>query len=128
MYRSFEKVVKLTVNQRVQGTDQQQVLFRDLLSQLRTGESSEADWKLLLSRQPSEISDLSEFDDAIRLFYGTKEVANFNSEQLDKLGQPVAQINACHTSAAAKKLNSNDMSGLEPVIFLAKGTKVMLTS
>ena len=80
----FDKVVKLTMNQRVEGTNLEQEQFRDLLSRIRTGDSTQADWKLLLTRQPSLISDLSQFQDAIRLFYSNENVANYNSEQLTK--------------------------------------------
>ena len=80
-----------------------------------------------LSRQPSHIIDVTEFRDAIRLFYGTKEVADYNRIKLDELGQPVACINARHSSTAAKNISTNEMSGLEPVIYLAKEARVMLT-
>jgi ATP-dependent DNA helicase PIF1 len=70
---------------------------------------------------------LSEFEDATRLFYSNEQVANYNHDQLRKLEHPVAHINARHSSAAAKKIPSEDMSGLEPVVFLAKGARVMLT-
>ena len=126
-YRMFDKVIKLTVNQRVQGITSDQVLFRDLLLRLRKGESTLDDWKLLLTRQPSSVSDLSEFDDATRLFYSNEQVANYNHEQLIKLANPIAHINARHSSAVAKKMPSDEMSGLEPVVFLAKGARVMLT-
>ena len=39
-YHMFDKVVKLTVNQRVQGMTPEQVQFRDLLLRLRKGEST----------------------------------------------------------------------------------------
>ena len=110
-YRMFDQVVKLTVNQRVQGMSSEQVTFRDLLLRLRKGESTIEDWKLLLTRQPSAITNRGEFKDA----------------QLNKLDHPVAKINACHSSASAKRIPTEDMSGLEPVVFLAKGAKVMLT-
>ena len=126
-YKMFDKVVKLTVNQRVQGMTPEQVQFRDMLLRLRKGDSQEKDWRLLLSRQPSQISDLTEFEDAMRLFYTKEQVANYNSKQLTKLQQPVACINARHSSAVAKKMNPDDMSGLEQIVFLAKGAKVMLT-
>ena len=35
--------------------------------------------------------------------------------------------NAFHSSGLAKKVFSDDMSGLEPVVFLEKGARVMLT-
>ena len=49
-YKMFDKVVKLTVNQRVQGTCPEQVQFRELLSRLRKGQSTVQDWRLLLTR------------------------------------------------------------------------------
>ena len=126
-YRMFDKVVKLTVNQRVQGMNVEQINFRELLLRLRKGESTVEDWQLLLTRQPSGIPNLSEFEDAIRLFYSNEQVANYNHEQLTKLEHPIAHINARHSSASAKKMSSDEMSGLEPVVFLAKGARVMLT-
>ncbi|KAK3746522.1 hypothetical protein QZH41_016735 [Actinostola sp. cb2023] len=126
-YRMFDKVVKLTVNQRVQDMSTEQEEFRNLLLRLRKGDSAHEDWQLLLTRQPSNIVDLSQFDDATRLFYSNDEVGTYNHEQLTKLQQPVANINARHSSAMAKKMTSEDMSGLQPTIFLAKGAKVMLT-
>ena len=126
-YHMFDKVVKLTVNQRVQGMTPEQVQFRDLLLRLRKGESTVDDWKLLLTRQPSNVTNLCDFENSTRLFYSNEQVANFNHEQLTKLEHPVAHINARHSSELAKKISSDDMSGLEPVVFLAKGARVMLT-
>ena len=57
-YHTFDKVVKLTVNQRVQGMTPEQVQFRDLLLRLCKGDSTVDDWKLLLTRQPSNVSNL----------------------------------------------------------------------
>ena len=99
----------------------------DLLLRLRKAESTVDDWKLLFTRQPSAIPNLSEFEDSTRLFYSNEQVANYNHEQLSKLEHPVAHINAKHSSATPKNILSEDMSGLEPMIFLAKGARVMLT-
>ena len=126
-YHMFDKVVKLTVNQRVQGMTPEQVQFRDLLLRLRKGESTVDDWKLLLTRQPSNVTNLCDFENSTRLFYSNEQVANFNHEQLTKLEHPIAHINARHSLELAKKISSDDMSGLEPVVFLAKGARVMLT-
>ena len=125
-YHMFDKVVKLTVNQRVQGMTPEQVQFRDLLLRLRKGKSTVDDWELLLTRQPSNVTNLYEFEDSTRLFYSNEQVGNYNHEQLTRLGLPIAHINARHSSAVAKKISSDDMSGLEPVVFLAKGARVML--
>ena len=100
----------------------EQVNFRDLLLRLHKAESTVDDWKLLLTCQPSNIPNLSEFEDSTRLFYSNEQVGNYNHEELTKLEHPIAHINARHSS-----VSSEDMSGLDPVVFLAKGAKVMLT-
>ena len=123
----FDKVAKLTVNQHVQGMTPEQVQFRDALLRLRTDDSQEKDWKLFLTHQPSQISNSTEFENVIRLFYSNEQVTNYNSEQLTKLQQPVACINTRHSSAVSKKMKPDGMSGLEQVVILAKGSKVMLT-
>ena len=42
--------------------------------------------------------------------------------------QPIATIKAVHTGANAAKASSDDASGLEAVVCLAKSARVMLTS
>ena len=78
-----------------------------------------------LTPQPSNVTNLSDFQDSTRLFCSNEQVANYNNEQLTKLGHPIAHVNARHSSAFAKKVSSDDMSGLEPLVFLAKGARVM---
>ena len=123
----FGKVVKLTVNQRAQGTCHKQLQFRELLSRLRIRQSTFQDWRLLLTRQPSNVSNFNEFEYATRLFYSNEQVAKYNHDELNQLQHPVACINARHSSSSAKNASSDDMSRLEPVVFLAKTAKVMLT-
>ena len=77
------------------------------------------DWKLLLTRQPTNVDNLQEFNDATRLFYSNEEVANYNHEQLTKQQQPTAQINARHSSPAAKNVSPDDFSGLQPLLFFS---------
>ena len=125
-YYMFDKVVKFIVNQHVQGMTSEQVQFRDLLLQLCKGNSTVDDWKLLLTRQPSNVANLCDFEDSTRLFYSNEQVANYNHDQLTKLENPTAHINVRHSSALAKKIPSDDMSGLKPVVFLAKGARVLL--
>ncbi|CAB3979153.1 Hypothetical predicted protein [Paramuricea clavata] len=56
-----------------------------------------------------------------------EEVATYNSEQLLGLCQPIACINAFHSSELAKKASADEMSGLQPTVFLTKVAQVMLT-
>ena len=72
-------VIKLSVNQRVQGSNPEQSKFRELLMRLRTGDCTEQDWKLLLTRQPTNAPNLVEFQDATRLYFSKEEVANYNA-------------------------------------------------
>lgn len=73
------------------------------------------------------MKNITDFKGAIRLYYSNDNVANYNFQKLSELQQPIARINAIHSSPAAKKISPEDMSGLEPVIFLAKGAHIMLT-
>ena len=113
-YRMFNKVVKLTVNQRVQGESREQKEFRNLLSRLRKGESNLEDWNMLLERSPEKFTNLAEFENATRLFFTNEEVTTYNYEKLKKLGQPVAYIEAHHSSDLAKKIPPEDINGLQP--------------
>ena len=56
-----------------------------------------------------------------------EDVALFDHDSLTGLHQPIARINAQHSSSLAKSATADDLLGLEPVTFLAKGAKVMLT-
>ena len=111
----------------MQGESLQQKEFRDLLSRLHTGNSSLQDWKLLLQCSPDIVSNTAQFENATRLFYTNKDVADYNYEQLKNPKNPIACIQARHSSAYAKKRTAEDMNGLQPTLFLAKNSKVILT-
>ena len=102
-YFMFVNVVKLSVNQRVQGLTLQQTQFRDLLQHLRSGDCNNVDWKLLLTQQPSEQLNLTDFEQATRLFFSNEHVANYNFEKVSVVGHPIARINARHSSEFGKK-------------------------
>ena len=123
----FDKVVKLSQNQRVQGSNPEQVSFKELLECLRNGDSTKEDWQILLTRQPSAVPNLNEFQNAIRLCYSNDQVATYNYDKLLKLHQPIAQIEAHHSSSVAKAISPEEMCGLVPTLFLARDASVMLT-
>ena len=114
-YQMFTLVFKLSINQRVQGVNIVQTQFRNLPMGLRTGDSTEADWHLLKTRQPSG------FHDATRLYFQNEDVGLFIYNSLTALHQPIASTNARHSSSLAKSATADHMLGLEPVIFLTKG-------
>lgn len=126
-YQMFDKVVILTVNQRVLGSELDQVLFKQLLSRLRNGETTEHDWKQLLARRPSEVENIKCFEGVTRLYYSNDEVAKCNYHRLLELKQPKAEIFAKHSSVEGKNISAQEMLGLQPKLLLAKGARVMLT-
>ena len=128
MYRLFTKVVILDQVVRQSGTSMESKQFRDLLLRLRDGLSTESDWTTLLQRTPTNATNAGEFHNAIRLFYTKENVAIYNHEAIANLGSPIAKINAIHSCTAAAATTTDDAGGLEPVVFMATGAKVMLTS
>jgi len=51
-----------------------------------------------------------------------------NITKLHSSGQPVVSIEAVHTSANASKASPDDVGGLHPIVCIAKGARVMLSS
>ena len=80
---------------------------------------------------PAHIPDICmyNFNNALlHLFPTVEAVVEHNMSRLHTCGQPLAIIKAVHTGANASKASSDDAGGLEPVVCLAKGARVMLSS
>eukprot|EP00794_Sanderia_malayensis_P002190 gene2190-2493_t len=97
-YSLFDQVVKLDENMRLNDVPGEDKKFLNLLQSLRKGNCSEEEWRLLLARQPSQVSNLSDFKYSTRLFFKNESVADFNYKCLKELNQPIAFINAKHSS------------------------------
>ena len=82
--------------------------------------SSSGDSKILLTRTPSKVDNLSVFKDTAIKF--------FNYDSLIRLSVPIARINAKHNNVSASKQPADDMGGLQPTLLLSKGAMVMLTN
>ena len=102
------------------------VSFKLLLEHVRDGDSTQEDWQQLLSRQPSAVTNLSEFENAMRLFYGNNQVATYNYDQLLKFYELIAKIDARHSPSFANVVSPEEMCGLVPTLFLARKASVML--
>jgi len=128
MYEKFEKVVKFEVNERARGADDEQQRFRALQIRARDGNSNLEDRNMLLLRQPQNVVDIDNFENSsVKLSFGNEKVAKDNDERLKDLQQIIVQINAHHSNPKAKSLSSEEMSGLEPTIYVSKQARVMLT-
>ena len=68
------------------------------------------------------------FSDTLHLYPTREAAAAHNISKLRSNGQPIATIKAVHSGPNASKASSDDAAGLEPVISIARGARVMLTS
>ena len=128
-YHLFDRAITLDQVMRQAGNDSAQQLFRNILMRLRNGELRVEDWKHLIQQTPVEVGDdTSGFDEALRLFPTTSAVSEYNVTKLHSNDQPVAVIKADHSGAGAIKASADDAGGLEPVVCLAHGARVMLTT
>ena len=128
IYQMFTTVVILDQVVRQAGVTPEAQRFRDLLLHLRDGNVTQADWQLLLQRDPSKVSNRSDFADALRLFYDKESVAQYNIGKLRSLGEPIAHINAIHSNSVAATSKADDAGGLHPVVYLCSNARVMLTA
>ena len=127
-YHQFDHAIILDQVMRQAGNNDTQQQFRDILMRLRNGELSIEDWKHLIKQTLAEAEDPSSFNDALRLFPSTAAVSEYNVAKLHANGQPVAMIKAVHSGPGASKVSADDAGGLEPIVCLAQGARVMLTA
>lgn len=98
LYHEFNKVVKLTVNQRVQGSTIEQSNFRALLTRARYGNLTMSDWQSLISQTPNKVNNINDFTQhSVRLSYHKEKVAELNMSKLKSLNQPIAMMKASHS-------------------------------
>ena len=81
-YQMSNQAVVLDQIMRQAGQDLSQVLFREILIRLRNGETTESDWKHLMTRTPVHIPDAFEFDYALRLYPTIEAVVDHNVTKL----------------------------------------------
>ena len=128
-YDLFDRAVVLDQVMRQAGQDSNQELFRNLLLRLRNAESTIEDWKLLMKQTPAEVRDTISFDKALCLYPTVEAVAEHkNINKLCISSQPIAMLKAIHTGPGASKASTCQAGGLEPMICIAHGARVMLSA
>ena len=128
VYQMFDTVVMLDQVLRQSGMDPETQIFRELLLRLRDGSTTQEDWQMLLTRDPSTADNRGDFSDAVHLYYDKASVVKYNLDKLQSLGSPIARVNGIHSTCAAASANADDAGGLHAVIFIAVGAPVMLTA
>ena len=127
-YQLFDRAVVLQQVMRQSGCNPDQVKFRDILLRLRNGQVTIDDWKQLMKQTCVEVSDLAPFVNALQLRPTVEAVVEHNVARLRASAHPVATIKAVHSGPSAAKASSEDAGGLEAIICLACGARVMLTA
>ena len=127
-YQLFNKAIVLNQVMHQSGQEHSQVLFRTILHRMRNGSITEDDWRELMKHTRSQLADDTQFTSALHLRPTVEAVVEHNVANLHASGQPIATINAVHTGPNASKASPDDAAGLEPVISIAHGARVMLTA
>ena len=127
-YQSLNKAVVLTQVMRQSGQDQEQVRFREIPLRLRDASVTKDDWEHLMTRREGQVANKDSFSQALHLLPTVDVVAAYNLDKLHHNGQPVAEIKATHSGPRANTATSDDAGRLDPVVHIADGARVMLTS
>ncbi|KAI3907932.1 hypothetical protein MKW92_037763 [Papaver armeniacum] len=125
-YSVFEHCVRLGEVFRQSGNEESH--FRDALLRLSDGKSTLQDWQLFNTRDYSmlTVEEKNNFKHALRLFPTKSAATSYNHECLKELGKPIARIVSKNNCETAKNANSDEAKGLEEVLLLSKGSRVML--
>lgn len=83
VYQLFDTVVVLDQVLRQSGMDPATQIFRQLLLRLRDGSTTQEDWQMLLTRDPSIADDSGNFSDAVHLYYDKASVIQYNYSPLE---------------------------------------------
>jgi ATP-dependent DNA helicase PIF1 len=121
--------VTLDVVHRQAGSDPVQVAFREALMNLRTYSATLDDHRLLQTRTWNVLpqAERNEFNLAVHLLPKRSLVAEHNKERLAALDQRVLICPAEHAGPGASSVSEEDAEGLVAKIYLAQGSRVMLT-
>ena len=128
-YHLFDRAVVLDRVMRQAGQDAGQERFRNLLLWwLRNAELTVEDWKYLMTRTTGKSETPSHLT---RLFVFIPPLKPLQSTTLPNcvpVVSPIAVLRAVHTGPGASKATLDDAGGLELVICIAHGARVMLAA
>ncbi|CAG8693793.1 19015_t:CDS:2 [Cetraspora pellucida] len=130
-YRQFQEVYQLDIVQCQAGDSEEQCRFRNILLQLRDGDSTIEDWNMLsihFKGSPSVLPmDIEQFSNITCILPLKSEVNEININKLRLLNNPITRIHAVHTGGIeAFKADLDVAKGLKSQILLARGARVML--
>jgi hypothetical protein len=129
LYRLFQKSFRLSVVLRQAGVEHEP--FRNLLKNASTGGGLTLDdWRLLQTRDQGHVSlqERQSFNDTPCLYTTREHADRHNLQELVALNVPCARIVAKHDGGVEASKASADMAaGLETVVVLGRGARIMIT-
>lgn len=137
LFNLFDKVV--TLKEVIRQGDPSQQLFRDILMRIRVGEATEYDYETLKTRVNGIAKDSHEFlqSNYLHLSPTNDKCNEINEKMLHQLAlnpdQRICTMYAVHTGnkiavEKAKTFSSEDFQGLVPILQLAVGARIMVTT
>lgn len=78
VYNEFDKIVKLSKNERFKEEDSNQKRFRQVLLNMRNGGCTENDCNFLLPRTPDLNKNIINAEEYLKLSFSNEKVANNN--------------------------------------------------
>lgn len=129
-FLSINKAIILTRVERIQGNDDEQTYFREMLLRFRNGEVTCQDVQRLNERHHSFLSqdEKNHFVDATFLVSTKDEENDYNRNKLQENPNPLYVFEAVHSPPSAKKGTTEQAMGLRPCVSLKVDAKVMLRS
>lgn len=112
---------------RQQGSDSDQLFFRELIKNISEGKVTQSNWKTLMERQLSLQSEeiKNQFHGATYLYPLKEDVKNRNLNHLRRLNKPVCLIRA-EDNFPSDPNKYEDCENLEKELKISVGSKVML--
>ena len=133
MHAEFTTVIKLTKNNRLDTTDPDAFTFDKFLDRLRDGENTKEDHEILRKKCSVHAMGAEAWknegfndDDVTHACFTNKQVNNHNNEMIQKIGNPIALIEATNEGRASS-FSDNDLGGLSSRSCLCVGALIFLT-
>lgn len=122
LFRSIDASIILRNSHR-QAEDQLE--FKRALDNLSDGKFSVAEWLQFCSRNIDRIPDALDFRDAVRLFDTNAKAKDFNYLRMSQFPS-VYRLRSFDNCEESRRASAKLADNLEPVLYLAVGSKVML--
>ena len=131
LYRdSFTRAFELTQQMRQRGETDMDIRFQNALLNIRMGEIQKEDWEFLQTRVLTQLCPVERamFDNAVVLLSMNKEVDERNMHMMERVGTPVAKVEALYHGISREegaKVDSDYCNNLEHVLYLSVGCRVI---